>query len=152
METVETLGKRRKRRRPASRPHFDPKKRDREPPDACAGDAAGYVLKGRFWINKGDAGFLAHGRITLLERIKASGSISGAARSMEMSYRHAWELVESMNRAAPRPLVETATGGKGGGGARLTPEGEKMIRLFWKIQAELSAFFRKKQEWLDSLK
>ena len=92
-----------------------------------------YNIKGRMWIAKGEETFLGYGRIVLLERIKEYGSITRAAKSMNMSYRHAWELVESMNRQAGSPLVETATGGKGGGGAFITPMGEKAITTFWEI-------------------
>jgi molybdate transport system regulatory protein len=92
-----------------------------------------YKIKGRMWIAKGEETFLGYGRIVLLERIKEYGSITRAAKSMGMSYRHAWELVESMNRQASALLVETATGGKGGGGAVLTPMGEKAITVFWNI-------------------
>ena len=85
------------------------------------------------WIARGEETFLGYGRIVLLERIKEYGSITRAAKSMGMSYRHAWELVESMNRQASALLVETATGGKGGGGAFITPMGEKAITVFWDI-------------------
>jgi molybdate transport system regulatory protein len=66
------------------------------------------------------ATFLGYGRVTLLGRIRQYGSISQTAKSMDMSYRHAWDLVDSMNRQSPEPLVETTTGGKGGGGAKIT--------------------------------
>lgn len=78
-----------------------------------------------------DGTFLGHGRVVLLERIREHGSISQAARSMEMSYKHAWDLLDSMNRQAGCKLVETARGGKSGGGATLTPAGGKAIALFW---------------------
>ena len=145
------MERRKKRRRSVSTPHFEPKNRHRGPADVNVGASEGYVLKGRFWISKGESNFLAYGRITLLERIKQYGSISRAAKSMEMSYRHAWELVESMNTLASKPLVVTSTGGRGGGGARLTAEGEKMIRLFWEIHKELSEFFQRKQKILKDL-
>ena len=59
---------------------------------------------------------------------------------MEMSYRNAWELVDSMNTQASRPLVGAATGGKGGGGAHLTEEGEKAIKLFWQFYEDFQNF------------
>ncbi len=76
----------------------------------------------------------------MLERIRAHGSISAAARSMEMSYRHAWDLVDSMNRQAPVPLVEKTTGGKGGGGARLTAAGEEALVRFRRLEEEFRAY------------
>lgn len=105
-----------------------------------------FRIKGRLWIEGRDGTFLGYGRIVLLERIKEYGSISEAARSMNMSYRHAWELVESMNRQSTAPLVETATGGKGGGGAKLTETGEKAITSFWKLYERFQGFL-KKEVW-----
>src|SRR2546422_9085230 len=68
------------------------------------------------------------GRADLLGAIARTGSISAAAREMKMSYRRAWLLVEAMNSAFRRPLVETLTGGEGGGGARVTKLGEEGLR------------------------
>jgi molybdate transport system regulatory protein len=104
------------------------------------GDTAPPGLRGRIWIDGKEGTFLGYGRIILLERIREYGSITNAAKSMEMSYRHAWELVDSMNRQAGKPLVEASTGGKGGGGARLTEDGEKAISLFWKFYEDFQAF------------
>ncbi len=65
---------------------------------------------------------------------------------MEMSYRHAWELVDSMNRQSPKPLVEAATGGNNGGGARLTHEGEKALRLFWQFFSDFQDFLAREEK------
>jgi molybdate transport system regulatory protein len=97
---------------------------------------------GRVWIDGPEGTFLGYGRIILLERICEYGSITKAARSMVMSYRHAWELVDSMNRQAIRPFVEAVTGGRGGGGARLTKDGEAAIHLFWTFYADLQNFLK----------
>jgi len=56
--------------------------------------------------------------------------------SMEMSYKHAWDLLDSMNRQAGCKLVETSRGGKSGGGAKLTPAGERAIAVFWQYHAQ----------------
>jgi molybdate transport system regulatory protein len=69
---------------------------------------------------------------------------------MEMSYRHAWDLVDSMNRQAERTFVELATGGKGGGGARVTEEGERAIQLFWKFSEDFEAFLKQEQGKLNA--
>ena len=96
------------------------------------GDSMGkFNWHGRVWIEKDGQTFLGCGRVTLLERIREHGSISQAARSMGMGYRHAWRLVDSMNRNAPVPLVVTKKGGVKGGGAYLTPAGEEAIKFFW---------------------
>ena len=92
---------------------------------------AGSQWRGRIWLEGLEGTFLGHGRVLLLERIKKYGSISQAARSMEMSFKHAKDLVDSMTRQAGCTLVVTARGGKKGGGAMLTPAGEQVITLFW---------------------
>lgn len=106
-------------------------------------------LRGRIWVDGPEGTFLGYGRIVLLERIRELGSITRAAKSMEMSYRHAWELVDSMNRQAGNPLVESAAGGKGGGGARLTEAGERAIRLFWRLYEDFQDFLRREEKTLD---
>jgi len=100
----------------------------------------GLQIRVKAWITAGDETFLAYGRIVLLEKIRACGSISAAARSIGMSYRRAWWHIETMNRLAKRPLVETAVGGKGGGGARLTAEGEEAVRLYRALDGRAKAF------------
>lgn len=102
-------------------------------------------FRGRVWIDGPEGTFIGHGRVVLLERIMEHGSITGAAKSMEMAYRHAWDLVDSMNRQAKEPFVELATGGKGGGGARVTEAGERAIKLFWKFHNDLQKFLIREQ-------
>ncbi|MGX5805938.1 winged helix-turn-helix domain-containing protein [Bradyrhizobium sp. Arg314] len=79
-------------------------------------------------------GRLAPGKIELLERIAAFGSISAAARSLEMSYKHAWHLVDEINRIVGQPVVAGQAGGKKGGGARLTPIGLTIVSRFRAIE------------------
>jgi molybdate transport system regulatory protein len=105
-------------------------------------------FRGRVWIDGKEGTFLGYGRVVLLERIKQYGSITQAAKSMEMSYRHAWDLVDSMNRQAKRPFVELATGGRGGGGALVTKEGEEAIQLFWKFAEDFQLFLKHENEKL----
>jgi molybdate transport system regulatory protein len=107
-------------------------------------------FRGRIWIDGTDGTFLGHGRVALLERIREYGSITKAAKAMEMSYRHAWDLVESMNRQAEQPFVELATGGKGGGGARVTEEGERAIQLFWRFSEDFQKFLKQEQAKLNT--
>lgn len=73
---------------------------------------------------------LGPGKAALLEAVEAHGSISAAARSMGMAYRHAWDLIDDLNRCFGAPVVDTATGGRAGGGARLTPLGREVVRRF----------------------
>ena len=78
----------------------------------------------------GDLIALGPGKIDLLESIEREGSISQAARESHLSYRRAWNMVNTMNQCFKEPLVVSITGGKGGGGAQLTDVGEKIIQLY----------------------
>ncbi|WP_338665792.1 LysR family transcriptional regulator [Pararoseomonas sp. SCSIO 73927] len=79
------------------------------------------------------------GKVRLLEEIGRAGSISAAGRALGMSYRRAWELVEALNRGFGAPVAETAAGGAGGGGARLTALGDEVVRTYRAIEAEANA-------------
>ena len=105
-------------------------------------------FRGRVWIDGPDGTFIGYGRVVLLERIMEHGSITKAAKSMQMAYRHAWDLVDSMNRQAKGPFVELATGGKGGGGAWVTDAGKRAIKVFWRFHGDLQAFLKKEEKKL----
>lgn len=105
-----------------------------------------YTVNGRIWVEKEGETYIGYGRVILLERINKYGSISMAARSMDMSYRRAWELVESMNRLSKKKLVETRTGGRSGGGAMITDEGERAIKLFWSLYDDLKIFLKEEDK------
>lgn len=108
---------------------------------------AGLRVSGRLWIEINGETLLSWGRIVLLERIREHGSISAAARSMDMSYRHAWALVDSMNRLAPEPLVDRTTGGQRGGGAKLTAAGDAAIQQFWKLVTQFGVWLGNRRPW-----
>jgi len=78
------------------------------------------------------------GKIELLKQVEATRSISAAARAVGMSYKHAWLLIDSLTRGFGRPVVFTATGGRGGGGAALTELGSQLIRRYRAIEACIS--------------
>jgi molybdate transport system regulatory protein len=111
--------------------------------------AASATFRGRVWVDGKDGTFLGNGRVVLLERIREHGSITKAATSMQMAYRHAWDLVDSMNKQAKRPFVELSTGGRGGGGARITEDGELAIQLFWKFSEDFKRFIAREQKKLS---
>jgi molybdate transport system regulatory protein len=121
-------------------------------PKAARGDkkkrSARPGFHGRVWIDGPEGTFIGHGRVVLLEGIAEHGSITKAAKSMQMAYRHAWDLVDSMNRQARTPFVELATGGKGGGGARVTAEGLRAIKIFWRFHNDLQTFLKKEEKKL----
>jgi molybdate transport system regulatory protein len=85
-------------------------------------------------IDLGPESRIGPGKIELLERIAAFGSIAAAGRSMDMSYRRAWELVEELNSVFGKPVVERQIGGKHGGGAKLTELGLALIARFRAIE------------------
>jgi molybdate transport system regulatory protein len=74
-------------------------------------------------------------RIALLGHIAEQGSITRAAKSAGLSYKAAWDAIDELNNLAQKPLVERSVGGKGGGGAKLTAEGERVLRLYQRLQA-----------------
>ncbi len=121
-----------------TKPKHRPAKRLSKSTD-FAGDKKTVAVKGRLWLEVDGETFIAPGRVTLLERIDEFGSITKAAKSMKMSYRHAWLLVDDMNKKAPSPLVVRVTGGKGGGGTSLTEEGKTAVTHFKRMLEELKA-------------
>jgi molybdate transport system regulatory protein len=88
------------------------------------------------------------GKADLLEAIERHGSITAAGRALGMSYRRTWALVDTMNRCFRKPVVDTATGGAGGGGASLTEFGREALRQYRRmesratgvIEAEMKSF------------
>lgn len=74
-------------------------------------------------------------RIALLQHITEQGSITAAAKSAGISYKAAWDAIDELNNLAQTPLVERSVGGKGGGGARLSVAGERVLRLYQRLQA-----------------
>jgi len=81
----------------------------------------------RLRITRGEDIAVGPGKVDLLEAIDATGSISAAARSLGMSYRRAWLLIDTMNRCFRQPVVDAEAGGPRGGGASLTPTGERLV-------------------------
>jgi len=86
----------------------------------------------------GSAAAMGPGKAELVERIARTGSISAAAREMGMSYRRAWQLVESLNSCFREPVVATAIGGARGGGARVTPYGIRLVARFRAMEVKAS--------------
>ena len=93
-----------------------------------AGMAQGATLRLRLLFD--DRLVFGPGKAELLARIEETGSIAAAGRAMGMSYKRAWARVEEMNAAFRAPLVSSARGGAGGGGAQLTPEGREVLEAY----------------------
>lgn len=81
---------------------------------------------------------LGPGKADLLAAIEAAGSIAAAGRTMGMSYKRAWSLIETMNREFGAPMVHTSRGGRSFGGAALTPTGKAILNLYRRMEARAS--------------
>ena len=86
-------------------------------------------------IDLADGIRIGPGKIALLEAIRTTGSISAAARSLRMSYRRAWLLIEEINHGLRKPAVTAASGGRHGGGATITAVGENVVDLYHAIES-----------------
>ena len=106
-------------------------------------DERTWQAQSRWRVRRGDEIALGPGKVDLLEAIDATGSISGAARALGMSYRRAWLLVETMNRCFRQPLVATSSFRRGG--ASLTGEGQKVVALY--RQAEKTGLAATRSSW-----
>lgn len=89
-----------------------------------------YKIKSRIWIEADGEILLGEGRISLLKAIDATGSLTKAAKEIGMSYKKAWSLIDAVNKRAKKPVTTSSIGGKGGGGAILTPYGKSLVLVF----------------------
>ena len=89
-------------------------------------------------------------RFRLLEAIGSCGSISAAAKQVGMSYKGAWDAVDALNNLFPKPLVAARTGGRTGGGAELTAEGQRVVSALGVLHGELDRFLGVLQQNLDA--
>lgn len=95
------------------------------------------LVRPRIYI--GDEIAIGPGKIDLLRSVGETRSISAAARALGVPYKRAWLLIETLNQGFGRPVVETATGGKGGGGANLTPLGQQLVAAYDALEKRLNA-------------
>jgi molybdate transport system regulatory protein len=99
-----------------------------------------YKIKSRIWIESDEGILLGNGRVKLLKEIDNTGSLSKAAKNLGMSYKKAWNLIDSVNKHAEQEVVSKAIGGKDGGGTSLTEYGRKLIAHFEKMNADTIEF------------
>jgi len=98
---------------------------------------------GSVWLESGQQMLGGAARIALLAAIGETGSITGAAKAVGVSYKGAWDAIDAMNNLAGEPLVERATGGKGGGGTTLTPRALRLIDTWRAIEREHRRFLER---------
>jgi molybdate transport system regulatory protein len=90
-----------------------------------------------FRVDFGPNCAIGPGKIALLEHIRQTGSLSEAARRLQMSYRRAWLLLEDLNTAFQQPVAHMSVGGKGGGGAALTAFGADLVVAYRELEAHI---------------
>jgi len=95
------------------------------------------LLRGRVWVEIDGQAAITDAGADLLDQIVACGSLSEAARRLHFSYRRAWMLLEAMNKRWPGALVKTTTGGKRGGGAKITELGQQVLRAYRDLQVNV---------------
>lgn len=106
----------------------------------------GYNIKSRVWIEIDNKVFLGEGRVRLLKSIEKTQSLSKSAKELKMSYKKAWNLVDSVNKNSLRPVVEKSSGGSGGGGTVLTNYGRELVKTFDSINESCWKYLDKQLE------
>src|SRR5580698_455512 len=109
------------------------------PPKPATASMSKPVVRFRMRIMTGDTIAIGPGKIQLLEAIQRTGSLTSAAKSIDMSYRRAWLLINELNSALKSPAVESAKGGEHGGGSVLTGVGEKLVQQYRSVEASAAA-------------
>lgn len=107
-----------------------------------------YKVSGSLLIECGGERFFGPGRAELLERIDETGSLSQAAKKMRMSYKKAWEMINTLNSQSVRPLVVLKTGGEKGGGSVITEDARELIACHKLLRKRFRAFLEKETKQL----
>jgi len=87
--------------------------------------------------------FLNSSSVELLREVHRCGSLRVAAMGLHCSYQHAWQVINNINRAAGTPVVLKQRGGVGGGGARLSVHGQRLLDEYGSVEREIRSFTRK---------
>lgn len=105
-------------------------------------------IRVRCWVNVDGERFFGPGPAELLHLIDDTGSISKAARSMGMSYKKAWDIVDNLNSRGREPYVISQKGGDKGGGAQLTARGKRIVTAYDKLNAKVIDIVSREKELL----
>ena len=95
---------------------------------------------GKLWLESEGERFFGPGPLELLEKIEETGSISNAAKAMNMSYKKAWELINHLNTQTSFPVVVPQAGGEKGGGSTLTTEAFELIKYYKALRKRFKTF------------
>ena len=106
-------------------------------------------IDGELWFNRNGKSYLGGKRIALLEQIDTTGSLSKAAKAVGLSYKSAWDAIDSVNNLSGAPLVISSVGGKGGGGAQLTSFGQQIVHTWRRMQTEYERFLARLADGID---
>ena len=105
----------------------------------------------KLWVEKNGRLALSDYRVQLLRHIDETGSLAEAAQRMRLSYRRAWGKVREIEQNLGVKLVESEAGGVGGGGSRLTPQGERLVALYARFRRAMERDLGKEfQEVFDA--
>jgi len=108
------------------------------------------AVSGRLWIECDGNRFFGPGPLELLERIEKTGSINQAAKEMKMSYKKAWEIINTLNEHSAKPLVTTQTGGTKGGGSLISDEAKELIAYYGALRERFKKFMEKETDRMNS--
>jgi molybdate transport system regulatory protein len=100
----------------------------------------------RFRVDVSPACSIGPGKIALLMGVERTGSLRRAAQQLGMSYRRAWLLIDGLNRSFTEAVTTASVGGKGGGGVKLTPLGEELVRRYTALAKRFDAIARREFE------
>ena len=110
---------------------------------------AAYKIGGKLWIECNGKKIFGPGPVELLALIEHTGSISKAAKEMNMSYKKAWEIINALNELVAHPLVITQSGGEKGGGSVITDDAKKLIEYHKQLRERFEAFLEKETSGLS---
>lgn len=108
-----------------------------------------YKIKSKLWIELDNNILIGKGRVQLLKAIDKTGSLSKAAKSLKMSYKKAWDLLDAVNKSGKSPVTINSIGGKGGGGTILTAYGKTIINAFDQITKNNLEFLDQQRDIIE---
>lgn len=111
-----------------------------------------FNIKSRIWIENDNLVLVGNGRVQLLEAVQNEGSLSKAAKSLKMSYKKAWDLINSINSAGEYPVVILQVGGRKGGRAQLTEYGEALILAYKQVEHNCWKFLKQQESIINNIK